>query len=248
VITDPIHVVLVAAVIIGAAVVKGLTGFGFPLIAVPLLSALLSPRVVIPMIALPALLSNAIMVSRGGSWREARSFLAIFAALAIGTIAGAQLVKVLDPHVLSVLVGVSTLAYVAAAASRLTVRASPGAVRRVGPLVALISGAMGGATGILGPMLASYLDLLGLEKREFVFWMTLMFSASNITQIVIYAHLGLYEAAVVTMGLAACLPMVIGTWLGIVVQDRLTADIFKRIVLIVVFAASINLLYHGLVR
>jgi uncharacterized protein len=192
--------------------------------------------------------SNAIMVSRGGSWHEAGPFLTIVAALVIGTIAGAQLVKLLDPHVLSILVGISALAYVAAAISRLTVRASPEAVRLAGPIVGLISGGIGGATGIFGPMLAGYLDLLRLDKREFVFWITLMFSVSNMTQIIIYFRLGLYGATVLIMALAACLPMVLGTWLGILVQERLTAKVFKRIVLIIVFAASINLLYHGLVR
>jgi uncharacterized membrane protein YfcA len=105
---------------------------------------------------------------------------------------------------------------------------------------------MGGATGISSPLLAIYLHLLGLEKREFVFWITVMFFVVNIAQVATYFRLGLYAAPVLTAALLACAPMVVGTVLGLALQDRLEHRLFERIVLAVVLIASLNLVVRSL--
>ena len=43
----------------------------------------------------------------------------------------------------------------------------------------------------------------------------------------------------------ACVPMAIGTWLGLVLQDRLDPDVFSRVVLVLVCLTSINLIVGG---
>ncbi len=244
----PAELLFVAVVVAGAATVKGAIGFGFPLISIPLLAAVLTPRVAVPVIAIPTLLSNLIMVSRGGAGGAAGPYLVILAAVAVGTVGGAFLITSLDPHVLSALVGAVTLLYVAGTVFRLTVRIPPDAGRRAAPIIGLAAGVIGGATGIFAPLLASYLHLLALAKREFVFWLTMMFFVSNIAQVASYYHLGLYAGPVLGTSLIACVPMALGTWLGIVLQDRLRPEMFSRAVLAIVFLASVNLLVRGLLR
>jgi len=170
------------------------------------------------------------------------------AGLAVGTLAGAAAIKALDPRWLSVLVGVVTLSYVVATAIRLTALVTEVAGRRAAPVVGLAAGLLGGATGIFAPLLASYLHLLHMAKREFIFWITMMFFVSNIVQVVSYAHLGLYAGQVLLLALIGCVPMAIGTWSGMALQDRLVPEIFGRIVLGIVFIASLNLLVRGLIR
>ncbi|HKX16614.1 MAG TPA: hypothetical protein VJT33_01200, partial [bacterium] len=97
-------------------------------------------------------------------------------------------------------------------------------------------------------LLASYLHLLHMAKRDFVFWITIMFFVSNVVQVASYAHLGLYAGSVLTLALIGCVPMAIGTWSGMVLQDRLDPEVFGRIVLGIVFVASVNLLVRGLLR
>jgi uncharacterized membrane protein YfcA len=246
---DVPQLLLIFVVIAGAAAVKGAIGFGFPLIGIPLLSAIIGPRAAVPMMAVPTLLSNVMLVSRGGTSGRPRPHLVLAAAgLAVGTLAGAALIKALDPRELSLCVGGVTLGYVATTAFHLSARVSESAGRRAAPVIGLVAGVMGGATGIFSPVLAAYLHLLRLAKRDFVFWITMMFFVSNIVQVVSYAHLGLYAGSVLTLAFIGCLPMAIGTWSGMVLQDRLNSQVFGRVVLVIVFLAAINLVVRGLLR
>jgi uncharacterized protein len=245
---DAAQLLLISVVIAGAATVKGAMGFGFPLVGIPLLSAIIGPRAAVPVIAVPTLLSNFIMVSRGSTSRASAPLLLAIAGLAVGTLAGAAVIKALDPRMLSVLVGGVTLGYVLATAFRLTALVPEAAGRRAAPVVGLAAGVLGGATGIFAPLLASYLHLLRMAKRDFVFWLTIMFFVGNIVQVVSYAHLGLYAGQVLLLALLGCVPMAIGTWSGLALQDRLDPEVFGRIVLALVFIASVNLLVRGLLR
>ncbi len=243
---DPVRLALVLLVVAGASALKGAIGFGFPLVAVPLVATILSPRIAVPLIALPSLLSNVILMSRGGVGRAVGSLAVLLAGIIIGTIAGARLITTLDPRLLSILVGGTTLVYVLATAFRLTERILPSAGRRAAPAIGLLAGLMGGATGIFSPPLASYLHLLQLTKREFVFWITVLFLVGNIVQVGSYFRLGLYAGPVLGLALLACVPVAVGTWAGVVLQDRLAPGTFSRVVLAIVFLASLNLLVRGL--
>ena len=245
---DTAQLLLISVVIAGAAMVKGAIGFGFPLVGIPLLSAIIGPRAAVPMIAVPTLVSNFMMVSRGSGSRASADLLLALGGLAAGTLAGAAVIKALDPRWLSVLVGLVALAYVIATALGLTALVPETAGRRAAPVVGLAAGLLGGATGIFAPLLASYLHLLHMAKRDFVFWITIMFFVSNIVQIASYAHLGLYGGQVLLLALIGCVPMAIGTWSGMVLQDRLDPEVFGRVVLGIVFIASLNLLVRGLLR
>jgi uncharacterized membrane protein YfcA len=115
-------------------------------------------------------------------------------------------------------------------------------------MVGLAAGVLGGATGIFAPLIASYLHLLHMAKRDFVFWITVMFFVSNFVQVGSYLHLGLYGGRVLFLALIGCIPMAIGTWSGMALQDRLNPERFGRIVLGIAFVAALNLLVRGLLR
>ncbi len=233
-------------VVCAASMVKGAIGFGFPLLAVPLLSAILGPKVAIPVVAVPTLLSNFLVVRRGGAGQAAGEMWTLLAGTAVGTLAGALLLGAVNPRLAAGLVGAVALFYVAATALSLTLRVRSTSIRRMGPAFGLAAGLMGGATGISSPLLASYLHMLRLEKREFVFCITMTFFVVNILQIITYLRLGLYNGPVLTVALLACAPMIIGTLGGLALQDRLEPKLFERIVLTVVVIASANLIARSL--
>ena len=236
-----------AVIVCGASMLKGAIGFGFPLVAIPLLSMIMGPRVAIPVVAFPTLLSNALVLRRGGAGGAA-AMIPVLAAIALGTPAGALLIRALDPRLLSALIGAVAMLYVLAIASRLTLKIPQGASRRAGPVIGLLAGVMGGATGISSPLLAIYLHFLRFEKRQFVFWMTVMFFVVNVAQVISYLRLGLYAGPMLRMALWACLPMALGTLAGLALQDRIQQRAFERLVLVVVSLASLYLLGRGLFR
>lgn len=235
-----------SVVVCAAAMIKGAIGFGFPLLAVPLLSAILGPKVAIPVVAVPTLLSNFLVARRGGAGPAAGRLWVLLAGTAAGTLAGALLLGAVNPRLASGLVGVVGVLYVAATVLGATVSVPASAVGRTGPAFGLVAGLMGGVTGIFSPLVASYLHMLRLEKREFVFWITMTFFVANIVQVAVYFRLGLYGGPVLTTALLACVPMVVGTLGGLALQDRLDPRLFERIVLTVVFLASANLIARSL--
>jgi len=243
---DAPHLLIVSIVVCVAAAIKGAIGFGFPLLAIPLLSIALGPHVAIPLVVFPTLLSNLMLVSRGsGGGTDVRPFLLTLSGLAVGVVVGAFLINAMSPRTLSVLVAAVSAAYVVATVFHLPQSIPAVAGQRAGPVVGLAAGLLGGSTGIFSPVLAVYLHMLRLEKRAFVFWMTLMFFVGNIAQVASYLRLGLYGGPVMGTALLACAPMALGTWAGIRLQDRLPPETFSRIVLAVVFLASLNLLARG---
>ncbi len=245
--SDPaVRLLSASLVVCAASMVKGAIGFGFPLLAIPLLSSIMGPKVAIPVVAIPTLLSNLLVVRRGGAGREAGALWTLLAGTAVGTLAGALLLGVVNPRLAAGLVGSVALLYVAATTLRLTLKVPAASIRKTGPAFGLVAGLMGGATGISSPFLASYLHMLRLDKREFVFWITMTFFVVNIVQVATYFRLGMYEGPVLTTALLACAPMVIGTLGGLVLQDRLNPRLFERIVLAVVFIASANLIARSL--
>lgn len=229
-----------------AAMVKGAIGFGFPLLAVPLLSAIMGPKVAIPVVAIPTLLSNFLVVRRGGAGEASGPLWALLAGTGVGAVVGALLLGAVHPKLAAGLVGGVAALYVVATELRLTLRVPATSVRRAGPAFGLVAGLMGGVTGISSPLLASYLHMLRLGKREFVFWITMTFFVVNIAQVIVYFRLGLYTGPALTTALVACVPMVIGTLAGLALQDRIEPKWFERIVLAVVCLASATLIARGL--
>jgi len=243
----PAHLAAITVIICAGAMIKGAIGFGFPLLAIPLLSIVLGPSVAIPLVVFPTLVSNLILVGRGpGGRTDARPFIATLAGLVAGVIVGAFLINAMSARVLSMLVGAVAALYVAATAFHVTQMVPPQAGQRAGPLIGLAAGILGGSTGIFSPVVASYLHMLRLEKRAFVFWMTMMFFVGNIAQFASYLRLGLYRGPVMGTAVLACVPMAVGTWAGLRLQDSLHPETFTRIVLVVVFLASLSLLARGI--
>ena len=138
------------------------------------------------------LISNTILVSRGGGagTGPVAPFVITIAALTVGTAGGAVLMHGLNAGVLEILVGVMSLLYVVDDGFLASIeRIPPIAGRRAAPVVGLVTGLLGGSTGIFSPVLASYLHMLRLDKRAFVFWITMMFFAGNVVQAVSYFKL-----------------------------------------------------------
>jgi uncharacterized protein len=237
----------VLIVVAFASAVKGALGFGFPLIAVPLTANLIGARPAVVLIAIPVVFSNFLILMRGGgSAEELRRFGGMLAGVIGGTLIGAQLLGRLDPGVVSLIVGVTAVLLVVLAWGNLMPPISLKAHRVAGPTVGAAAGVLGGTTGIYAPLIAAYVHALRVDKRVFVYWLTAAFFLGGAAQVVSYWQLGLYTWKVVTYAVATFIPVVVGTWLGFWIQDRLPVTLFRRLVLLLVLASGLRLLWPGL--
>ncbi len=238
---------LVLLVIAFASAVKGALGFGFPLIAVPLSANLIGARTAVVLIAVSVVFSNFLVLLRGGGTKaEFRRFAGLLVGVIVGTVIGAQLLRRLDPGVLSLLVGVTALLLAVLGLLNQSPAISAPAQRVAGPAVGLAAGVMGGTTGIFAPLLAPYIQSLQVDKRVFVFWLTASFFAGGVAQVLSYYRLGLYSTMLLIYAVVTFVPVVVGTLIGFWIQDRLPSARFRRLVLLLVLASGLNLVLRQL--
>lgn len=238
---------LVLVVVAFASAVKGALGFGFPLIAVPLTANLIGARTAVVLIAIPVVFGNFLILMRGGGSAEGlRRFGGMLAGVVAGTVIGAQLLGRLDPGVVSLIVGISAVLLAVLSWGNLMPPISPKAHRVAGPTVGVAAGVLGGATGIYAPLIAAYVHALQVDKRAFVYWLTAAFFLGGAAQVLSYWRLGLYNWNLVTYAVATFVPVVVGTWLGFWIQDRLPVTLFRRLVLLLVLASGVNLIVRHL--
>lgn len=238
---------IVFLVVAFAAAVKGTLGVGFPLISTPVVAVVEGARPAIVIMAIPTLISNILILARiGFGESQARRFLPVLLTLVVGTTAGGVLLARLDAAVLSIALSLVVLVYVGLRLFHPGLIVSPPQERVLAPFVGFLGGLFGGTTNVSGPVLATYLHALKLEPRAFVGAVTLLFTFSNLAQVVTYTQQGLYDSGRLLHGFLYCLPMVAGLYVGMWLQKRINAVLFNRFVLLVLVVSSANLLYRGL--
>jgi len=230
-----------------ASAVKSALGFGFPLISVPVAANLIGARNAVLLIAIPVIVTNfAILLRGGGTLADLRRFGSLLLGVIAGTVAGAQLLGRLDPRWVALAVGGTALVFGLMSLLNLVPAISSRAQVYAGPTVGVISGVMGGTTGIFAPLIAAYIHSLQVEKRIFVYWLTASFLLGGITQALSYYRLGLYTDTLLIYAGLTCIPALIGMQLGFWVQDRMSAETFRKAVLLLVLASALNLLVRNL--
>lgn len=244
---EAVRLALILLVVLGAAVVKGAIGFGFPLIAVPLLANILDSRSAVVILSVAALFGNVgVMLQGGGSRKTFRRIAPTFGGVVVGTAAGALLLANVDAMALGVFVGFCALVFVVVSALKPELTVPPALERRLGLPLGLLGGVLGGSTSIFAPAIVPYVHALHLGKREFVFSVTLLYVVGGIVQVASYARLGLYDARVLLIILATCIPNALGIALGRRLLDRIDPIAFRRLVLGVVALSGLNLVIRGL--
>ena len=242
-----VRLALALLVIFGAAIVKGAIGFGFPLISVPLIANILDARSAVVILSVASLVSNVGILYRGGGSRATlRRLVPTLGGLGVGTIGGALLLANIDAARLGLVVGASALIFAAASVLKPDLAIPARLERYLALPMGLLAGLLGGSTSIFSPVVVAYLHALRLAKREFVFFVAVLFVAGGLVQVASYAQLGLYDVRLLLIILLSCIPNLGGVQLGIRLQDRLDPVLFRRLVLAVITLSGLNLVAKGL--
>ena len=216
-------VALFAALLAGT--VTGLTGFGLALISTPLLLFAYEPRTVVVLTTFFSVFINIAVV--WDSWREARRPLAValFVPSVVGVVAGAEILRLLDPLYIRLAVGA-----VVVFSALLLVRdvRLPGAGTRWGPVVAgSASGALSTSTGLAGPPVVLLLASRGLPKEEFRSTSALYFLAMSLVGLLVLAGRGLIEGGEIGLGLVLVPAAIVGKTIGTALLKHISERAFR---------------------
>ena len=245
---DP-GLLLAAAGLIFAGIVKGSIGFGLPMIAGPVLAGFVGPRTAVVVMSIVNVVTALLVAGRvrGVSLRSHVGLLApLILMLAAGVIVGAQLLASLSPTLLSVLVGLTAVLFAALSAARFEPRIPSGWRVFVGVLVGFGAGLLAGTTSISATPITIYFHALGLAKRDFLVLLNVALAMVSMVQVAAYVQLGLYTPAILEASALTIVCVASGIGLGFLVQDRIDQRRFNRIVVGVIFLIGFTLLARAL--
>lgn len=241
--------VLALCVAFGAGIVKGAIGFALPLIIMSGLSLFLDPLVALGGVIFPALFSNVWQVVRfklpdikdalAEHWR----YVLIVCVMILIV---AQIVTYLPGRVLYLVLGVPVvvLSLIQLFGVQLTI--PPHRKRLSQWAIGSVAGMLGGVTGSWGPPTVLYLMALGTSKARQVLVQGVVYSISGVSLVLGHLQSGVLNATTAWFSAVLLIPTFIGMWLGFYIGDRLDADKFRKITLIVLVVAGVNLVRRGL--
>ncbi|MCC7369008.1 MAG: sulfite exporter TauE/SafE family protein [Chloroflexi bacterium] len=242
-----LQMVGVLLAVLGAAIIKGAIGFGFPLVATPLVSTIWDARHAVLVISIASLMNNVNITMRGGgSRRTFRRFIPTIAGLSVGTVAGSLLLARVDPNLLALIVGSAAVLFGIVALVKPDLAVPPRLERYLALPMGILGGLLGGSTGIFAPALASYTHALRLGKREFVFFLTLLYLVGTSVQVFSLYQLGLYDLTILVVAALTVLPNFLGVSLGIRLQERIDPLLFRRLVVLVILISGGSLVLRSL--
>ena len=220
-----------ALVLVLAGVIKGIIGFGLPVVSIPLLALAMPVPQAVTLMPIPILLSNVWQAFHGSHFTRAlKRFWPLLLSMSIGTVIGAKILVAVEARVLYALIGLVVVLFSLTSYLQPQLRIHARDERWLGTVAGLIGGVMGGLSTIYGPPLIMFLVALHLHKDEFV---------GTIAALGAFDIMGQSELILSTL---ATIPLLVGMAVGQLLRARIAQERFRHALL-----AMLSLLGCGLV-
>lgn len=245
---SPAQLIAAFGVALLAGVIKGMVGFGMPMILISGLSVFLSPELALAGLILATLASNLTQALRQGwiaAWRSVQRFRVFLLVGLVFLLTSAQLVRVLPPQVLMLVLGVpiTIFAFLQLIGFRFHLQAPS---TRIEAAVGAFAGFIGGMSGVWGPPTVAYLTALDTPKGEHVRVQGVIYGLGAVALLVAHTASGVLRAETLPLSLALLPPAMLGMWVGTRWHDNIDQDTFRKATLVVLAVAGLNLVRRGL--
>lgn len=218
--TEPLFYLVGWATTLLVGIGKGAFGGGLAILGVPLLALVVDPLQAAIMVALLVFAMDIVAIGSFGASTWSKPDLAwLIPGLVAGIGIGYAVFVLVDPRIVTLIIGLVTLAFTAHWFAR--GRLAPAGRLPVSRPLALLAGTASGFTTFVahagGPPVAIYLLARGLSKTAFVGTTIAFFMLGNLMKLPPYLALGLKQPQVLWAALAllpaAPLGVLIGRWL-----------------------------------
>jgi len=226
---------------------KGAVGIGLPTIAVPTLAAFLGAEHAIVVLTIPVAASNIWICWRYRKMTTEVPHLKVsLIAAGLGTATGALVLASLSDLALLWLLIAWLGLYLILLALKPDFQLKGKVARNTAPALALIAGMCQGATGIAGPVIASWIHSYRLHSKTYVFAVSLMFLVISGTHVFAVGGLGLYTEERIIQGFWALIPTIVFTQLGMWTTPYISPKWFNRCVVAIIIAMWFKLLFQAI--
>ncbi len=232
-----------------AGVVKGTLGFAMPLIILSGLGAFLDPKLALAGLILPTVVSNALQTFRGGIAQfieTVQLFWRYLLIIGIAIFLTAQVAAQLPTRVFygALAVPVIIVSLIQLLGFRLTIRTENRLKSQW--VMGGISGIMGGLAGTWGPTTVLYLLAIDTPKNRQMVVQGVIYGFGSFILFGAHLNSGILNAQTALFSAMLVVPGIIGMMIGFRIQDRLNQALFRKLTLIFLMIAGVNLLRRAI--
>lgn len=229
--------------------IKGVTGFGFPMILISGLGLIFDPELAVSYLLFSLLMVNAVQMFQFEIGLILKAFVRynrITITLCICLYLSSPLVLFLSKSFLFILLGfpITVIAILQLLGWKLKLSdhyQKPGEY-----ITGIIAGLGGGFAGVWAPLVVTYLLSLDITKRENILAQGVIYFAGSIILIIAHLNTEVLNYKTIPMSIALIVPALLGLFFGIKVQNKLNSDRFRQFVQVILVLAGMNLIVRGL--
>ncbi|WP_299816239.1 sulfite exporter TauE/SafE family protein [uncultured Jannaschia sp.] len=246
----PLAWTLSLAIAMFGGLVKGLVGFALPLVLISGLSNFLDPWLSLAGILVPILVTNLWQVGRQGpaeALDAARTHWRYLAMVMVAIFGAAQLVTAIPRDAFYFVLGIPVIALSLLQLSGFHLSIPP--KRRIAAEwgIGFVSGMLGGLAGTWGPTTVLYLLAIDTPKARQMVVQGVIYGAGSIVLVLAHLRSGILNNETIWFSVALLPTALLGMAIGSRLQDRMDQALFRKITLVVLIVAGINLIQKGFV-
>ena len=236
------QMLVVAGAFIVAGIAKGAIGMGLPPIALALMTFAVPLEDALALMVVPSMATNIWQAIYGRGFVR---LLRRFWAMAVASVASLMFVaaafgKLGSPMAMA-WVGVILVIYAALALTAWRPAVSRATERWANPLIGLASGAVAGVTGVAAVPFLPYMQSLDIDRHDLVRALGVMFVFIIGALTLALAVQGAFNLGNLLGAILAVVPAFAGVWLGQKARHAVSAETFRRIFLIGMFAVGLHM-------
>ncbi|WP_319584926.1 sulfite exporter TauE/SafE family protein [uncultured Pseudodesulfovibrio sp.] len=236
--------IAIVSIVLMAAFLQGLTGFGFGLIALPLLGFFLDIKTSVPLMILLAVIISVYLSIRLRKSIDLKCTFTLLVSSLVGIPLGVYALKQVQPRGLSLCVGAIMVVFTS---YQFLARPRPRSFgKRLTALAGFCSGILGSSLGVGGPPVIVYTALQPWSKDKAKATLACFFALSGFAVIASHAISGMITAKVLHIYALSLPALVAGIFLGTKAYKHLSDRGYRQIALGLVFLLGCMMLYRNI--
>ena len=227
-------------------IVKGSVGIGMSMFSVPLIAFILPPTKAMMLLCFPVIVTNFIQMDIKNGISNSR-FFPMFITLFLGILIGGKLILSLNLKTISIIIALTIIIFTSFNFLGLNLNwLKPKYEKIISIFIGFFSGILGGVSTFYAPPIITFLVSLNLAKENFIRTTATMYFLASIPlySSLIFHGLGNFYDLLVSLIITA--PALLGQYLGTKIRVRLSNEIFRKTILVILIIIGFSLLIKNL--
>ncbi len=230
-----------------AGSVKGVLGFGLPLITMSLLPFIVPVELAIVLSALVQPATNiGQLISTGGAKQAFKSTWTILLALVPSVAIGAWFLSALEGNSHLLILGLTLIAFSIYSISGFVFSITKERQNAMGVFTGFVAGLVGVLTSINGMFFIMYLVGIGADRKAFRAAIALLFIVSGVLINSGFWFAGLLNQNNIIIGVLVLIPCFLGMWIGNRIGDQIPNELFRKMILYALLVIGCVFIWRGI--